>query len=70
MEKSHFKFGEINRLGSGGGEPNLLFIYLAKKNRAFGPKIRGVKKVKVKVVFCIKNVKKFESSITILFFLN
>ena len=46
-EQSHFKFGEINRLGSGGGTKPVNFFVgknfseIAKKNRAYGPKIRG-----------------------------
>ena len=70
-EQSHFKFGEINRLGSGGGTKPVNFFFgknfseIAKKFfRAFGPKIRGgSKNRKKRSFFGIKNVKNFESGI-------
>ena len=54
-EQSHFKFGEINRLGSGGGGPNLLIFFfgknfseIAKKKSGLRPKNKGGPKIEKK----------------------
>ena len=64
-EESHFKFGEINKLGSGGGTKPVIIIFLAKKlvksPKKIGPrpKNKGGPKVEKKVVFWHKKCEKF-----------
>ena len=70
--ESHFKFGVLNRFGSGGDQTCYFFRQkfseIAKFFfRAFGPKIQGVQKGKKRSFFGITNVKNFEFGIQFFF---
>ena len=60
-EESHFKFGEINRLGSGGGDQTCYF-FLAKnlvkspKKSYLRPENKGGPKIEKRSFFGIQNV--------------
>ena len=69
---SHFKNEGIYRsIEIGGAKPDFFFLWKklvkCRKNRASGPKIRGVQKSKKRSFFGIKNVKNFESDIQFFF---